>query len=387
MQPDQPPTSFTYLSQNNLKRYLEHQEIQHVSRKLVQLSRSLHQVSPCNMQQSSSQQRPPRTSRSPRSPSQQRPPRTSRSPRSPRSQQPPTFISDVDSKHIKQKQEQILLLLGKLGRKQQEKVNAVSQTSPRLIEKAYKELMRDTRKKLIEECVIDGEHHRNNGRHLRALASFNRAVLFKEKEKHLSVVLRRRQSDQLRQQQQLQNQLQNRTSVTTAGGTVHHQHLPTNMYRHDNTNVATAQWKLSSSPLGSPVESPLGSPLGSPLVVGTQTVPVPAPPLKSWKSRKTRKCIRQKITVSCTKDSNTSTGTRIPTSILNFGRLPAETNYRKIKRNVRRWPVQPPRARFEEEDSILLKSHREKQLKWERSGILYSRERGGGGGGGGGGDY
>ena len=259
--------------------------------------------------------------------------------------------------NIEEKQQQLLVMLGKIAQHEQHANSVVLPISPRGINKAYSELLTRTKNKLINQCVKEGQLHREEGRNLHALSSFRRAIMFKEQPIP-------------KLEPTPPNQSQTRSNSHKSSPRTRRQHAVVYETPPPSTAASIGQrlspWTpnnpawASSMPLEWNIIEENAQILSVSNFFSTsdQHHHVPqdlkgSPPLARRKIKK-----RKKV-----KHSSTP-----PSYILNFGRLPAVTNYRKPLKSQRRFPVVQRRARFEEEESIVrkqLRAQNESVMEWE----------------------
>lgn len=400
-----PPTPLdpnTYLSQQTLEHYLQRLDSSSTSQHLVSKTKRLQQHN--NSKNKKLLDRPSWTNKvhklgtmlSPRQPTQHPHKQSSRAHN--RHKHRP---QQREQQQINGKKQQLLFLLGKLVQHHTKTSKQCAPVSPRGLENACKELLTETKKNIVNEYVEAGEHHRKHGRHLQALNAFNRAVLFKKQGEFTFAKLH-----QLQEQHNVDshgtrnNRNGDREQIRTAGGTIYYRDLndefdplcPSSALSASEWEIQSAVSSQSASFTSPPssVTSPSPTPPPTHATETAATVLPPSPPRDTGhnKSRQhSNRMPRQRHRKIKTKGQGKDMGQKqkhfwsnpvVPRQqrqhhrhhVLNFGHLRA----RKPIKTPLRFPIQPPRARFEEEDSLILQRHKEKQRKWERTGILYSRE-------------
>jgi hypothetical protein len=361
-----------------LEQFLERLEIQSVSQQLTLDSQKLHQHNndvrnrlfskPCIIKMNETSQKKRHQHR------QQRQQRQHRQHRQHRQQRQQRQHHQQSQQEIHAKQQKILVALGKIISHQKRAKERNVAMSPRGISIAYKKLLKDTKKKIIQEYVLDGEYFRKHGRHMQALKAFETAILTKEQPTSIPEV-------KLRNKNKIDNVIEYRDLNDSDRMFACSPWIP---------DVSATKWKLS--PFNSPPHSPPTDTASSPILSPTLSPkfkPSPPPPSKN---KGTRKKYRQRKKTAKTNKLNEETLWSNPIvhqphelkyqkqvntnhHLGFFHCLPPYTNYRKPKTSTLRYPIKSQRARFEEEDSLMLKKHKDGQRKWERTGILYSRDR------------
>ena len=403
----------TYLSQQTLEHYLQLLDSSSTSQRLVSKTKRLQQHN--NSKNKKLLDRPSWTNKvhelgamlsprqSPRQPT-QRPPKHPIRTHHRHKQRP----KQRNQQQINGKKQQLLFLLGKLVQHHTNTSQPCAPVSPRGLENACKELLTETKKNIVNEYVEAGEHHRKHGRHLQALNAFNRAVLFK-KQGEFSLSRLHQLQAQLNLDRHDRNVRNNRNGdreqIRTAGGTIYYRDLNDEFGPMcPSSALSASEWEIQSavSSQSSFTSPPSSATSASPTPPPTQatettaTVLPPSPPRDTGHStsrqhsgrmpRQRHRKIKTKGTGQKQQQKQQQQQQQkhfwsnpvVPRQqrqhhqhhVLHFGHLSA----RKPIKTSLRFPIQPPRARFEEEDSLILQRHKEKQRKWERTGFLYSRE-------------
>ena len=307
----------------------------------------------------------------------------------------------IETNTIEYKQQQLLILLGKLIQHKQKTDYLASPISPRSINKAKQKVLEATKRKLIDQYITQGEHHRNENRHLHALQSFQHAILIKQ-------------------------QLPTTTTTTGTSPTRpvvprshHNQHQISPRQQHHSTNmhhsyhppsrptsrIATSQrmspwtpnypqwgrsigaststseneWKLitdNAHILSSTKSNFFGTTKSQDLDVQTQHRENQAKLYEQGCRRKRRLKKTKKLELE-----NDSIFLDVPknkNSILNFGYLPAYTNYRhKLTSRGRFHKLRERKKRpdYEREESLLLHGEeRELETRSRKERVQVSRE-------------
>ena len=266
----------------------------------------------------------------------------------------PPHPPNVPQKQKEEIETKLLMLLGKYVEHKQLERTKHSPLSPRGLTEKLATLISRTKTELVQEYVTEGKHHRKEGRHLHALRSFQHALRIKEQAVPVPVSpvrprYRKIASIHVRKSPRSTNVAYRHRppSSPTCSTTQRLSPWTPNFPAwgdddQDHSSSPAVEWELMES--NAPTFSSFfeQKPRSKTMLQQQQQQQPPVIIQRTRRRRRRRKMDKQ----------GTNIVTEVPKYILNFGSLPATTNYRKPIKSQLRFPIFRSKARFEEEDSF-----------------------------------